>query len=87
MRYRRNNCLQETRREYFPNRCAPRTWELDITLEAVILLVLSVFMVFFGRSMLLPGLIPGTVTAAILFCNGIRLLVLALIILRLPPAT
>ena len=40
--------------------------------------------ILFGVSMLLPGVIPGMVTAAILFCNGLLLLVLAYILSALP---
>ncbi|MDH7510115.1 MAG: hypothetical protein QHH04_03620 [Methanolinea sp.] len=46
--------------------------------------VLNVVGILFGTSMLLPGLIPGMVTAAILFCNGILLFLLARILSGLP---
>lgn len=48
--------------------------------------VLNIVGILFGISMLLPGLIPGMVTAAILFCNGILLFVLARILSTLPAA-
>lgn len=48
--------------------------------------VLNIVSILFGTSMLLPGLIPGMVTAAILFCNGILLFVLARILSTLPSA-
>jgi len=40
--------------------------------------------ILFGASMLMPGFIPGMVTAAILFCNGLLLFVLAYILSTLP---
>lgn len=46
--------------------------------------VLNIVGFLFGLSMLLPGLIPGMVTAAILFVNGILLFVLAWILSSLP---
>ncbi len=48
--------------------------------------VLNIVGILFGSSMLLPGLIPGMVTAAILFCNGLLLFVLAYILSTLPAA-
>jgi len=48
--------------------------------------VLNIVGILFGASMLLPGLIPGTVTAGVLFCNGLLLFVLAFILSRLPSA-
>ncbi|MFZ0790288.1 MAG: hypothetical protein WAM94_11790, partial [Chromatiaceae bacterium] len=46
--------------------------------------VLNLVGILFGTSMLLPGLIPGMVVAAILFCNGLLLFLLAYILGRLP---
>ncbi|MDD4483510.1 MAG: hypothetical protein PHD55_03965 [Methanoregula sp.] len=46
--------------------------------------VLNIVGILFGASMLLPGFIPGMVTAAILFCNGLLLFVLAYILSTLP---
>ena len=48
--------------------------------------VLNIVGILFGASMLLPGFIPGMVTAAILFCNGLLLFVLAYILSTLPAA-
>lgn len=48
--------------------------------------VLNIVGILFGTSMLLPGLIPGMLTAAILFCNGLLLFVLARVLSTLPPA-
>ena len=48
--------------------------------------VLNIVGILFGISMLLPGLIPGMVVAAILFCNGLLLFLLAYILGRLPAA-
>lgn len=48
--------------------------------------VLNIVGILFGTSMLLPGFIPGMVTAAILFCNGLLLFVLAWILSTLPVA-
>lgn len=48
--------------------------------------VLNIVGILFGTSMLLPGFIPGMVTAAILFCNGLLLFVLAYILSTLPAA-
>ena len=48
--------------------------------------VLNCVGILFGASMLLPGVIPGMVTAAILFCNGLLLFVLAFILSTLPAA-
>jgi len=48
--------------------------------------VLNCVGILFGTSMLLPGFIPGMVTAAILFCNGLLLFVLAWILSTLPAA-
>lgn len=46
--------------------------------------ILNIVGILFGSSMLLPGIIPGMVTAAILFCNGLLLFVLAYILSTLP---
>lgn len=46
--------------------------------------VLNCVGILFGVSMLLPGLIPGMVTAGILFCNGLLLFVLAYVLSTLP---
>lgn len=46
--------------------------------------VLNCVGILFGASMLLPGVIPGMVTAGILFCNGLLLFVLAYILSTLP---
>ena len=48
--------------------------------------VLNLVGILFGISMLLPGLIPGMVVAAILFFNGLLLFLLAYILGRLPAA-
>lgn len=45
---------------------------------------LNIIGILFGLSMLLPGLIPGQVTAAILFFNGLLLFLLAYILGTLP---
>jgi len=45
---------------------------------------LNIIGILFGTSMLLPGVIPGMVTAAILFLNGLLLLLLAYILGTLP---
>lgn len=47
---------------------------------------LNIIGILFGLSMLLPGLIPGMVTAAILFFNGLLLFLLAYILGTLPAA-
>lgn len=47
---------------------------------------LNIIGILFGTSMLLPGLIPGMVTAAILFFNGLLLFLLAYILGTLPAA-
>ncbi|MEI7856653.1 MAG: hypothetical protein WCH85_04020 [Methanomicrobiales archaeon] len=47
---------------------------------------LNIIGILFGLSMLLPGLIPGIVTAAILFFNGLLLFLLAYILGTLPAA-
>lgn len=46
--------------------------------------VLNIVGILFGASMLLPGFIPGMVTAGVLFCNGLLLFVLAYILSTLP---
>jgi hypothetical protein len=45
---------------------------------------LNIIGILFGTSMLLPGVIPGMVTAAILFFNGLLLFLLAYILGTLP---
>jgi len=45
---------------------------------------LNIIGILFGTSMLLPGVIPGMVTAAILFLNGLLLFLLAYILDTLP---
>lgn len=45
---------------------------------------LNIIGILFGTSMLLPGVIPGMVTAAILFFNGLLLFLLAYILGMLP---
>ena len=47
---------------------------------------LNIIGILFGLSMLLPGLIPGMITAAILFFNGLLLFLLAYILGTLPAA-
>ncbi|MCK9581163.1 MAG: hypothetical protein M0Q92_12070 [Methanoregula sp.] len=47
---------------------------------------LNIIGILFGLSMLLPGLIPGMITAAILFFNGLLLFLLAFILGTLPTA-
>ena len=52
----------------------------------VVQTVLNIVGILFGASMLLPGLIPGMAVAAILFCNGLLLFALAILLGRLPAA-
>ena len=47
---------------------------------------LNIIGILFGLSMLLPGLIPGMITAVILFFNGLLLFLLAYILGTLPAA-
>ena len=47
---------------------------------------LNIIGILFGLSMLLPGLIPGMITATILFFNGLLLFLLAYILGTLPAA-
>ncbi|KAF5058591.1 hypothetical protein DSECCO2_344940 [anaerobic digester metagenome] len=47
---------------------------------------LNLIGILFGISMLMPGFIPGMVTAGILFFNGLLLFLLAFILGTLPPA-
>jgi len=52
----------------------------------IIQTALNITGILFGLSMLMPGIISGMLTAAILFCNGLLIFLLARILGRLPAA-